>query len=163
MNEVGPVEVAVVQEASAAVPAPLPVRELRYLTELNALPTCPPPVCQEPVSMGYRFATANLADQNNALPVLKINPNRFLNEPKLCCSGLALSMYVTLPQLNDRARKGVKNNPNFLKRIGDHYVQLTIADLGRQCEPSSVGHFDFFEYTSFQFAQQVISHGRLET
>lgn len=136
--------------------------ELRYRSEMEGLISCPPAPSTSPRTVGYRFATSDLADANNALPVIKINPSRFVGEHKPCCSALALSMYLSLPALINRARKGVKSNPNFLKRLGNHYVEVNISSLGRQCEPNNEGHFDFFEYTSFNFRQQVLSHGRIE-
>ncbi|MGC4062943.1 MAG: hypothetical protein QM749_19725 [Aquabacterium sp.] len=149
------------QPTEAAAPVKAPV-EFRYHADLRLLPSCPPSVAADSVSVAYRFAFADLSDARNKLPVSKISPSRFVNEtPKKCCSGLALSMFQTLPQLTERAAKGIKHAPNFLKRVGDHYVQLDIHEYGRQGGCNGEGHFDFFEYTSFVYEQQVLAHARL--
>lgn len=68
---------------------------------------------------------------------------------------LALSMYSTLPALERRARAGVSTAPNFLKRVGDRYVQVALIGTGRQTEVSRSGHFDFHEYTNFNYSASI--------
>jgi hypothetical protein len=149
---------------NSASHAPSPTaREFRYHTHVVGLVGCPPPPPSAPLGYGYRFAKADLNDESNRLPVSLINPSRWVNrKPAICCSSFALSMYSTLDALVQRARVGVENSPMFLKRIGDHYVQLKLTpECGRQTIASDDGHFDLHEYTSFDFQSSVATHQKL--
>lgn len=137
--------------------------EFRYHKDLRELPDCPPAATTSPLAAGYRFAQSDLKHPNNSLPPIKINPDPFaLAKPKRCCSGFGLSMYATLSALRDRASKGVRHSPLFLKRLGDHYVKVHLtAASGRQTIADSNGHFDLFEYASFDFHTSVAEHLKL--
>ena len=146
--------------STSSVAPPAGGLQLRYHNEIQLIATCPPPSAKSPLGYGYRFAFEDLSDSRNHLPVAKISPSRFINEPpKVCCSALALSMYSTLPNLQKRAEAGVKNSPNFLKRVGNRFVQLNLSGAGRQTDVSNSGHFDFHEYTHFNFSACVMSAG----
>lgn len=137
--------------------------ELKYHRDISSLAGCPPAPARELRELGYRFATAKLTDACNLLPPYKTSPNRWVGERRtICCSAFALSMYVTREALLHRARVGLSNSPLFLKRLGDHYVELSLRpESGRQTPPSGAGHFDLHEYRTFDFMAAVRKHEKL--
>jgi hypothetical protein len=137
--------------------------EFKYHVELTPLAGCPPPAAKQPLGIGYRFATEALTDTKNALPPYKISPARWIGDRRrLCCSVFALSMFSTRDALLRRARAGLLASPCFLKRVGDHYVQLSLKpECGRQTEPSGSGHFDLHGYRGFAFASAVLAHEKM--
>lgn len=137
--------------------------EFKYHVEMAPLEGCPPPASIAPLGVGYRFATAVLTDSRNNLPPYKINPHRWVGERRsLCCSVFALSMFATRDALCQRARAGLLASPQFLKRLGDHYVQVSLAPgSGRQTQASNGGHFDLHEYKGFNLANAVLAHEKL--
>jgi hypothetical protein len=72
-------------------------------------------------------------------------------------------MYVTLEHLLNAARAGLKISPLYLKRLGDHYVQLSLSpDSGRQTQANSKGHFDLHEYQKFDFVTSALEHAKMK-
>ena len=137
--------------------------EFKYHVELAPLAGCPPPAAKQPLGVGYRFATAVLTDSKNALPPYKISPARWVGDRRrLCCSVFALSMFSTRDALLKRVRAGLLASPCFLKRIGDHYVQVALKpDCGRQTDASLTGHLDLHEYRGFNLSSAVVAHEKM--
>lgn len=137
----------------------------KYARQLRAIGDCPPSGCQSCDGIGFRFASSNAADARNFKPVAVLTPNRKFRSgllAKRCCTAYALSMYQTFDHLKAAAKKGLKNSPQFLKRIGGHYIELHIKPHdGRTTNPGASGHFDFFESASFVATGALKSHGVL--
>lgn len=137
--------------------------QLKYSAEIKSISGCPPTSCTGAARVGFRFAPAKLSHEA-FLPVALIKPQRILKGRPItqCCTGYSLSLYQSLDQLKKRAEAGIKTSPLFLKRIGDHFVRMTV---GPQDGVSSVaaadGHFDFFEYVAFKGLDSVEEHGAL--
>jgi hypothetical protein len=139
------------------------VLEFKYHVEFAPLAGCPPAPSRHTQRVGYRFATSSLGEVCNRLPPYKINPTRWIGSRRgLCCSVFALSMYGTRDALIQRARVALLASPQFLKRIGDHYVELTLApESGRQTTMTPAGHFDLYEYRGFDFMASVQVHEKM--
>lgn len=152
-------ENAMASNAQAQSPS-APLFEFKYHTEFSGIDNCPPPAAENPATMAYRFAQSTLSDPNNSLPPIKIKPDRFAyGRPQQCCSGFGLSMFTSLPALRSRADKALKNSPNFLKKLGNHYVKISLTkSSGRQTKADSNGHFDLYEYSTFDFSKSVLEH-----
>jgi hypothetical protein len=140
-----------------------PRASLKYFAQIQKISGCPPHACQGTTCKAYRFAGSKL-DSNSFLPIALITPQRNLRGRPVnqCCTGYSLSFFQTLDQLRERAKEGIKNSPNFLKRIGDHFVCMKIAVTdGISTAVSKDGHFDFFEFVSFDAEKSVEEHRRL--
>lgn len=114
--------------------------------------------------VAYRFVFQDLENSVNFLPPGVISPARFVNgEAAVCCSSYALSMYESLEQLTEWAKKSRKTSPMILKRIGDHvaHVRVTVLD-GKRTRPNSYGHFDFFESVNFVPRSAIVGVGKLD-
>jgi hypothetical protein len=71
-------------------------------------------------------------------------------------------MFQTLTQLKNRAKLALKTSPNFLKRVGDHYLQFALqANDGRVTTPSTYGHFEFYEFVGTSLSTRVVKHESL--
>jgi len=137
--------------------------KLKYISEITKIAGCPPMSCQGSACQGYRFAPASLSDKA-FLPVALVTPQRILRGRPItqCCTAYSLSLFQTLDQLRKRAEEGKKTAPNFLKRVGDHFVRLDIsASDGVSSAPNGHGHFDFFERVTFDALKCVVEHGEL--
>jgi hypothetical protein len=137
----------------------------KYAEDLSRIADCPEKPNFKQIAVAFRFAHADLNSSANFLPTALLQPDRTVHGHKPirdCCVGWSLSMFTSLEALEDRARKTIKTAPNFLKRVGDHYSQLKLSAVcGVHTAPSSNGHFEFFERTSFDGKSAVISRGKL--
>jgi hypothetical protein len=151
--------------AAQAVARPVQAAQLKYATEIRNIAKCPMHLNFSQIEVAYRFALADVESVKNFLPVARLQPERTLpgNKPiKDCCAGWSLSMYTTLEALQSKARKTIKTAPKFLKRVGDHYSQVKLTEsCGLHTGPNSEGHFEFFERTTFDGRQALVSHGPL--
>ncbi len=139
-----------------------PQKEFKYLADFGHIDDCPPPPAADFLTVAYRFATEKLQDEANLLPLAKKDPRRSISKREACCSAFALSMYSTLETLRNRARYGVLNSPMFLKRLGDHYIQIELtSESGRQTAPNTSGHFDLYEYKGFDLLASVKIHKKM--
>lgn len=130
----------------------------KYHSNISTLKNCPPTVSGLPLAVGYRFGDSDINHPNNGLPVAVKNKNNSTHH-RPNCSSYALSMYVSLDTLKARARCGVNYSPQFLKKIGDHYLKIQLSESsGRQTAPNADGHFDLHEYSSFNLQAAVQEH-----
>jgi hypothetical protein len=137
---------------------------LKYAVELSKLANCPPPTKSE-YRNGFRFAHSRIDDLKNFQPVAIRSPSRLSKlDQTACCSAYALSMFDTLENLLAKAKSLRKSNPQILKSIGDHAIELQLDAIdGRHTVKTlSTGHFDFHEFTDFNAATRVLSHAKLE-
>lgn len=145
---------------------PAPLAAFKYATEIREIAKCPIQPHNAAIGMAYRFAQADLSDEKNYLPAALLQPDRSMPGRKPiteCCVGWSLSMFTTLDALQERARKTIKNSPKFLKRVGDHYTQLTLTSTcGVHTGPNNEGHFEFFERITFDGKKAVVSHGKMK-
>jgi hypothetical protein len=115
--------------------------------------------------MAYRFAFSDASNESNFLPVAKLQPSRTLPDGRPvveCCEGWSLSMYTTLDKLQSKAKKTLKTSPQFLKRVGDCYMQIKLtAACGVHTDPNNSGHFDFFERATFDCSKAIVNHGKM--
>ncbi|MBO2977506.1 hypothetical protein [Burkholderia pseudomallei] len=154
-------------QAAATALAPVPAAvsgQLRYAAEIKRLTCCPPTDAQALNIVGFRFAFEDLEHRDNYLPLAKITPERAIaGQPVTeCCTGYSLSVFNSLDALASRARKVLKTSPQFLRRVGDHFVQLKItAEAGICTAPNNSGHFDLFELDTFSCRGAVLVHERL--
>ena len=133
----------------------------KYHSTISAISNCPPSASGSPLSVSYRFCHADLKHPSNTLPIAEIHKNS-LPPRRPNCSSYALSMFVSLETLKARAKAGISNSPQFLKKIGDHYVKIELSSTaGRQTVPNSDGHFDLHEYASFNLHAAVQEHRQL--
>lgn len=135
---------------------------LKYALELQQVCDCPPASSQNPDCNAYRFAFDRL--EKSFTPIALLNPQRTVcGRPVVqCCEGYSLSMFETLEQLRKMAQAGLNRAPNFLKRIGDHFVHLKLTEVdGVRTLPNSKGHFEFFEATAFDGPTRSLTHQRL--
>ncbi len=136
----------------------------KYSIEVQNIPNCPASGMQNiqaaPI-VAYRFCSSDLNELNNRLPAARLTPSRELKGTPITtiCSAFALSMYDSLGNLTNKARSALKSNPQYLKRIGDHYIEVRITQADGKCTiPNTSGHFDFFEYQGFNIITAIISH-----
>lgn len=161
--------------AAAAAPAPAPapapaqgiqLAPLKYALEIKEIAKCPSQPHFSSIGMAYRFAHSDVENEKNFLPIARVQPDRSLPGGKPvgeCCEGWSLSMFTTLDALQDKAKKAIKSSPQFLKRVGECYTQLKItSSCGVHTDPSSSGHFEFFERATFDCRKAVINHGKMK-
>jgi len=135
---------------------------LKHQAELSALTDCLSQLGHQFNSFAYRVVHGALNHPDNYLPQAVLKPARLNSTPHLCCSLWGLSMFETRDQLARRMKKNVKNSPNFLKLVGDHYVCLSLkSSHGLRTPSSKHGHFDFYPYTDCDVNSAVIEHAPL--
>ena len=139
---------------------------LKYQEMIKTIPNCPPKSIKTTalVATAYRAVHKDIQDQRNFKPVALLTPNRSLHNGKAsnCCDAYALSMYVSLDLLLLNLKRLQNACPNFLKRVGDHYAQLSLSDADGHCtSPNSSGHFGFFEHKDFDPLKTIKNHERL--
>lgn len=151
--------VVAVQPAQVVVP-------FKYAVQIKEIAKCPVHPNFTDVGMAYRFAQANVNDDSNYLPIALLQPDRSLPGRKPiteCCTGWSLSMFTTLDALQNRVRKTGDFAPKFLKRVGDHFIQLKLTPAcGVHTDVNNEGHFDFFERETFDGKKAVVSHGKMK-
>lgn len=150
--------------ASTSAPVSQVRLTLRYAEEIRSMGNCPPNSSLAREAIGFRFAFEDIHHRNNFLPVALIEPERVVGSQPVtkCCAGYSLSMFDSVDNLVGRARKIIKHAPLFLKKVGDHFVEVKIAPSDGICTAvNSIGHFDFFEADSFSARAAVVTHGRL--
>ena len=137
--------------------------QLKYSANIQKIDGCPPVECVSVDCQPYRFAFAKI-DNRAFTPVALINPQRTLRGRPVaqCCTCYSLSVFQTFEQLKARALEGLKNSPQFLKKIGDHFIRMDIRSVDGACTtPTGTGHFDFFEFATFDGPDSVREHGKL--
>ncbi|ENE5172820.1 hypothetical protein ABUU69_002173 [Vibrio cholerae] len=120
---------------------------MKYQSDLNQIPSCPPVHCIQAVRESYRFVFDPL-DQKSFLPQGKKNPQRVHKEENDVkkCSLLGLSMFTSEADACNHYKKLKKYMKNIDKTIGSHLATGTIQPHhGLISEPSESGHFDLFE------------------
>lgn len=136
----------------------------KHAVQLSAIPNCPGKELQPCPGSGFRFAFKDASDERNLLPVAILDPDRRFEgkAAKEHCPAYGLSMFQTLTQLKSRAQLALKTSPNFLKRVGDHYLEFKLlADDGRVTKPTSSGHFEFYEYAGITLSARIVKHDGL--
>ena len=131
--------------------------EYKYRTEMAEIAECPSHVTAPFKGDCYRAVRSDLKHPSNFLPIAKIDPHRLKKtRADQRCGLWGLSMYEHAHQLRELILKVEKHSPRFRLLIGDHCAHLRItAQHGRRTEATSTGHFDFYEYTTFN-AEAVI-------
>jgi hypothetical protein len=148
--------------SASAAPGAGEQAKLKYAHEIKQVCDCPPASSQSVDCYAYRFAFDKL--DKSFTPVALFNPQMTVSGRPVahCCEGYSLSMFDTLEQLRKRARAGLDRAPNFLKRIGDHFVRIKLTALdGIRTPSSSNGHFEFFEAATFDGPSRSLAHARL--
>lgn len=147
------------QPAQVAVP-------FKYAVQIRDIAKCPVQPNFTNIGMAYRFAKANVDDDANYLPIALLEPDRSLPGRKPvteCCAGWSLSMFTTLDALENRVRKTGDFAPKFMKRVGDHFIQLKLTPAcGVHTDVNNEGHFEFFERETFEGKKAVVSHGKMK-
>jgi hypothetical protein len=137
---------------------------LKYQNDIKKIVGCPSATCVPADVVCYRLVFSDISHRKNFLPVAILEPNRQISSSSIqqCCSAYALSVFKTLPQLKGHVAKVLKSAPQFLRKVGDHYVELQVTVNDGACgEYRSSGHFSFFEATGFSPAKAVRSHQKL--
>jgi hypothetical protein len=137
----------------------------KYSKELEATTDFSPATLVQKDQPGFRLVKSNLDDESNFLPQAILVPNRHVHGRSIAASatGFALSMFESLDLLKTRTRSILKNSPQFLKRVGNHYAQLDLtSEDGASTATNGTGHFDFFEDVTFVPKSAVVSHSELE-
>lgn len=138
----------------------------KYRAQIREIVRCPDEPHFTSVGVGYRFAHADVGHDGNYLPIALIQPDRKLHGQKPvgeCCTGWSLSMYTTLDALQNRVRKAGAYAPKFLKRVGDHFIQIKLTPAcGVHTDINDEGHFDFFERETFNGKNAVVAHGKMK-
>lgn len=142
---------------------PKPVVELKYHAFTSKLDNCPADAtlrCTEPA---YRVVREQLNHPDNFLPQAMSQPDRLERSPAAKQCGLwALSLYSHPDQLRSLVEKMEKYSPKFRKTVGDYYVMLDIKEHdGRRTSADHFGHFNFYQYTTFDAVAAVKEHGPL--
>lgn len=71
-------------------------------------------------------------------------------------------MYGDPQQLRNLILRMEKTSPNFRKIVGDHFVKLDMREHdGRRTAEDKFGHYNFYEYTTFDAHSAVQEHGPL--
>lgn len=135
---------------------------LRYHLEINKNADCPP-TSSGHQDVGYRFCFASKTDRRNFLPTSILDLSRTDgNAPAPCCSGYALSMFVSLENLIEKRDKLAKRIKKFAEKKGSHYAKLSLTkNCGRCASLNDEGHFDFFEYTTFNAINAITEHAEI--
>lgn len=141
--------------ANDAAVVAVEVKSFKYHDQIKQLIGCPPRDFAD-YPCGYRFCTADIKNEKNFFPVAFIDTER-----TICCSSYALSMFVDLDSLVDKARRLSKTFKNFNLKFGDHYAKVNLsAAAGRCTKRNSQGHFDFFEYSAFDPVTAITEHSK---
>jgi hypothetical protein len=142
--------------SSADTSAPATV-EYKYRAEISGIAGCPSHATAAFNGDCYRAVQSNLKHPANFLPIAKIDPHRLKRARAGQLCGLwGLSMYEHAEQLREMILKVEKHSPRFRFLIGDHCARLKLTALhGRRTSASASGHFDFYEYATFN-AETVV-------
>ncbi|UKI09605.1 MULTISPECIES: hypothetical protein [Variovorax] len=132
---------------------------LRYHVEISKFTDCPPPSSGHQ-EVGYRFCFESKSDRRNFLPTSILDLSRTDGSaPAPCCSGYALSMFISLETLLEKRTKLAKRIKKFKEKKGGHYAKLALTkNCGRCASLNDDGHFDFFEYATFNAINAIIEH-----
>lgn len=137
--------------------------EMRYHAFISKLDSCPAHAtlrCNEPA---YRVVHSDLKHPDNFVPQAVSQPDRLATASDSRQCGLwSLSLYRDPQQLRNLILKMEKTSPKFRKIVGDHYVKLDMKEHdGRRTPDDQFGHFNFYEYTTFDAHTAVQEHGPL--
>ncbi|WP_187993733.1 hypothetical protein [Vibrio harveyi] len=121
---------------------------MKYQTDLDAVPQCPPQGCSPKSLTAYRFVFEKM-DHGSFLPVGKMSPSRVdkARNNRVKCSMLALSMFDTEENALAKFEELQESNQHIAKSIGSFLAEGSIdVNDGLASKPNSRGHFDVFEF-----------------
>ena len=133
--------------------------QLKYEAIIYALENCPPTHYASREFIAYRFVFENLANRNNFLPVLQVNPRRSI-APQFAgdqakCLGYALSLFDSLAHAQKRYRQISQYNKNFHKTVGTYIAagQIGLTD-GVVSPVDEHGHITLHEFEQTKLASK---------
>lgn len=137
--------------------------EFEYHDQMSSLPDCPCALKGPYDKIGYHLVQSNLQDVGNFLPKGKKDPEGYERQVVVKrCPWWSLSMFESPDHLRRRFSKAKLSNPMVAKLIGDHFVKFRLDHTkGRISSASSNGHFEFFQYKSFDPLLEASDHQRL--
>lgn len=131
--------------------------QLKYATELNRFPNCPPDNATPCDRQAFRFVHSELSDIRNFLPVAKLTPQRRLR-PDMRCVSLALSFWATKDQAVAAHRSFREQFQNFEETAGGYLASGVLRhEDGRAGPDRRDGHFSFFESSTANFGPDRFS------
>lgn len=143
--------------------SPAKTYELRYHHHISQIADCPCALSGEYEKDGFHLVQADLQSPANFRPKgLKDAAGYAVTAPEKRCVWWALSMFESPDHIRRRFNKAMRSNPKLGKLIGEYYVRFRLNHtLGRVSATASNGHFEFFEYTSFDAKSQALDHQKL--
>lgn len=118
--------------------------------ELEADCSCPPANSMIVKIEAFRFVFENDPDLNSHKPAKVKSPKRIMKTAEENCSLCGLSCFRSAQEALSTYFNLVKARPNLINVLGD---SLSIGNLdensGMSTEVDSEGHFDLFEYSTF--------------
>jgi hypothetical protein len=137
--------------------------ELRYHAQISQIEDCPCALTGAYEKLGYHLVQANLQSPRNFLPMAKKDPSGYAAKAAAQrCPWWSLSMFEKPEQLRKRFTKARLSSPKAEMLLGDHYVCFKLNHTkGRISAPAPSGHFEFFEYTTFDPAAEALDHQKL--
>lgn len=119
----------------------------KYHDKIAHLRECPPETCVARRITLFRFVYEDPTDSRNFRPPFEIKPRRALGaQGTACCSGYALSMFITDAMAEAFYKERVANHQNMQKTIGPHLATgIVDPSDGLAGEPRSDGHVEFHE------------------
>jgi hypothetical protein len=149
-------EQALASSANTAAPATF---EYKYRAEISEISGCPSQATTPFKDDCYRAVQSDPKHPGNFLPIARIDPHRLKKaRPDQRCALWGLSMYEHAQQLREMILKVEKHSPRFRLLIGDHCARLRLtAQHGRRTLASASGHFDFYEYATFNAETAVVA------
>ncbi|ENP8372784.1 hypothetical protein ACTQ7B_000836 [Vibrio alginolyticus] len=127
---------------------------MKYQTEMDAIPNCPPNAKEQVQMTAYRLVK-DPVDADGFLPPGILNPSRVDSaDVETKCSFYALSFFTTEAKAEKHYNKLKGKVPNLEKTIGKNIAEGSLVGIdGFATKPSTrSGHFDFYERASCNLA-----------
>lgn len=111
---------------------------------------CPPNGSLPQKCRSFRWVQEEIGLEVNFQPYLIKyggRPKGWRNNPRLLCSGYAVSLYTTLENAVNRFDELREDTKNIYQRLGTHVAQGDLDENdGVMTKPDQKGHFDLHEF-----------------
>lgn len=134
----------------------------KYANETKLMCNCPPESYQPIQTAGFRLCFSDLNYKQNYLPrATKANSGN-ASKNAITCEYFGLSFYTSEAKLKKAFKAGTNYAERTYKRLGDHFIKVKLDEnSGTQTKPSSRGHFDLHEFSTFDCKLAIETHKRI--
>lgn len=131
--------------------------QLEFHEEIKEIEGCPPDARPTPPPGYFHFVFLPLDSHRNFLPARKKSSSRDFRGTAAQCASWGLSMFESEEEAIEFFQEFSKGFPNFRKKIGSHFVELSIdATHGHATASRKDGHFTLFVAEGVDLAELVL-------